>query len=46
MIRRKKPESGREIPISFVSRKDAEKQAQAEEQLAVSEADRARLLDE
>jgi molecular chaperone GrpE len=46
MIRRKNPESGREIPISFVSRKDAEKQAQAEEQLAVSEADRARLLDE
>ncbi len=49
MIKRKKPESEREIPISFVSR--ADKQARTERQAAegrspASEANKARLLDE
>jgi molecular chaperone GrpE len=49
MMKRKKPESEREIPISFVSRGDkragAERQA-ADDRSPASEADRARLLDE
>ena len=49
MIKRKKPESEREIPISFVSRADrqarTERQA-AEDRSPASEADKARFLDE
>ncbi len=51
MIKRKKPESEREIPISFVSRADADKQARtekrkAEDRQSASDAEKARLLDE
>ena len=51
MMKRKKPESGREIHISFPSRAGKDKQSEAEERASedapsTSEADKARLLDE
>jgi len=51
MMKRKKPESGREIPISFLSRAGANKEARperrgAEDLAPASEADKLRLLDE
>ena len=48
-MKRKKPESGREIPISFAPRAGRDKQAEgkaAGDTSAASEADKARLLDE
>ncbi len=51
MMKRKRPESEREIPISFHSRGDADKQARkknetAGERAPASESDKVRLLDE